>query len=391
MKRIGFSLPLFGSNWIGGLNYFRNLFAALQEAAPGRYRPVVLVGHQRVADAVTAFPGSEIVGTPLLTNGHPRWLIRKLSERALGADPFLEQVLRQHGAELLSHSMPLGRTGALPSLAWVPDFQHMRLPHLFPAKERRARDANYQQAGRWSDRVILSSQASANDFGAFLPGHAYKSVLLRFTVPPIDGTRIMGRAELAAIYTLPPKFLYLPNQYWVHKNHALVIEAVSLLTRRHPDLCVISTGSTVEPRDPHHAEKLFARVKELQLEQNFRYLGVVPYPHLQALMLHAHGLVNPSRFEGWSTTVEEAKAIGQRLALSRIDTHLEQAEGDHRFFDVDSAEGCARCLSELWQLPAEPDGWRKAAAHHRARWQAFGARYTQILEAALPSGLAVNV
>jgi glycosyltransferase involved in cell wall biosynthesis len=391
MKKIGFSLPLFGTNWIGGLNYFRNLFSVMNDVAPGRYRPVVVVGHERVTEAHISFPSAEIVGTPLLTQRHPQWLMRKLSERVLGADPFLEGLLRQHDVELFSHSSPLGRTGTLPTFAWVPDFQQMRLPHLFSVKERRARDNNYRIAGQWSDRVILSSRSSADDFMVFQPEQAHKSVVLRFTVPPIDVLSIMGFPELRELYAIPNKFLYLPNQYWVHKNHAVVIGAIRLLRDHYTDFCVISTGSIVEPRDPEHATRLLSEVKELGLEQNYRYLGVVPYPHLQALMLQAHGLINPSRFEGWSTTVEEAKALGKHLALSRIDTHLEQAEGFSRFFDVDSPEECAKSLAELWELSLEREAWQALAARQQERWHSFGLRYMQILEPGLKSQQVKNI
>ena len=42
-------------------------------------------------------------------------------------------------------------------------------------------------------------------------------------------------------------------------------------------------------------------------------------------------LLNPSHFEGWSTTVEEARALGVPMLLSDLDVHLEQAQGIARF------------------------------------------------------------
>jgi glycosyltransferase involved in cell wall biosynthesis len=38
-------------------------------------------------------------------------------------------------------------------------------------------------------------------------------------------------------------------------------------------------------------------------------------------------LINPSLFEGWSTTVEEAKSTGTPMILSDLGVHREQAEG----------------------------------------------------------------
>ena len=43
-------------------------------------------------------------------------------------------------------------------------------------------------------------------------------------------------------------------------------------------------------------------------------------------------LINPSFFEGWSTTVEEAKSLGTKMILSNIELHKEQAK-EAMFFD----------------------------------------------------------
>ena len=53
-------------------------------------------------------------------------------------------------------------------------------------------------------------------------------------------------------------------------------------------------------------------------------------------MIGANALLNPSRFEGWSTTVEEAKAVGTPMLLSDIAVHREQAP-QARFFAPDDA------------------------------------------------------
>ncbi len=43
-------------------------------------------------------------------------------------------------------------------------------------------------------------------------------------------------------------------------------------------------------------------------------------------MLCSTALINPSQFEGWSTTVEEAKSLGVKMLLSDLEVHKEQAK-----------------------------------------------------------------
>ena len=51
----------------------------------------------------------------------------------------------------------------------------------------------------------------------------------------------------------------------------------------------------------------------------------------------ASALINPSRSEGWSTTVEEAKSFGVPMILSDIDVHREQTGGTARYFGAEDA------------------------------------------------------
>ena len=56
-----------------------------------------------------------------------------------------------------------------------------------------------------------------------------------------------------------------------------------------------------------------------------KYLGLVPLEDVYTLNANCLALINPSLFEGWSTTVEEAKSLGTKMILSNIKLHLEQA------------------------------------------------------------------
>ena len=65
-------------------------------------------------------------------------------------------------------------------------------------------------------------------------------------------------------------------------------------------------------------------------------------------------LINPSRFEGWSTTVEEAKSFGVPLILSDIDVHHEQAGEAARYFGLDDPATLADALCKALQTAAPP-------------------------------------
>ena len=66
-------------------------------------------------------------------------------------------------------------------------------------------------------------------------------------------------------------------------------------------------------------------------------------------MVGSVAVLNPSLFEGWSTTVEEARALQVPMVLSDLPVHQEQADGIARFFDRTSASSLADALLQAWQ------------------------------------------
>jgi hypothetical protein len=118
---------------------------------------------------------------------------------------------------------------------------------------------------------------------------------------------------------------------------------------------VVCTGSSSDLRNDKYFSGLMDRVQRAGLESRFRVLGQVEYSDVVALMHHATAVLNPSLFEGWSTTVEEAKAQGKLMILSSLPVHVEQAQ-EHRakFFPPEDAGALAKLLDEVGQDSSNP-------------------------------------
>jgi glycosyltransferase involved in cell wall biosynthesis len=159
-----------------------------------------------------------------------------------------------------------------------------------------------------------------------------------------------------AKYSLPDKYFYFPSQVWRHKNHAVLIDAVqTLLSEGFDTATVVMSGQKMDPRHPQWFEDLFRRISNRGLEKRLIFLDVIPYPDVLALMQHSVAVLNPSLSEGWSTTVEEAKALGVRLILSDIPIHREQAPPGTRFFSphapVELAASMRATADEKFERP----------------------------------------
>jgi len=127
----------------------------------------------------------------------------------------------------------------------------------------------------------------------------------------------------------------------------LMIDAINDLKNEWPDVLVLASGSEQDYRDLCYFSNLVSQVNEYGISSNFVSLGIVPYSDVVSLMINSMAVINPSLFEGWSSTVEEAKSLGVALILSDINVHREQADGKASFFPPSSASCLAKKLREF--------------------------------------------
>ena len=155
-----------------------------------------------------------------------RHIPRRALRRLLAYDPVLVRTLRRHRLDLLAYST-LGAQSDVNTLQWQPDFQHKRLPQFFSAKERATRDAAIAESRRWGN-LLLSSHSAVADFRRYYPELAsVQTHVLQFSTASILDVVPMSRAELETRYPVHEPYFYLPNQFWQHKNHAVVIQALT--------------------------------------------------------------------------------------------------------------------------------------------------------------------
>jgi glycosyltransferase involved in cell wall biosynthesis len=190
-------------------------------------------------------------------------------------------------------------------------------------------------------------------------------------------------------YDIEDPYLYVPNHLWAHKNHGLIISALEIFHRNGQCPIVISTGQTQDTRNPGHFPFLKGFVANKGLEDRFRFLGLVPFEHVAVLMRESIALINPSRFEGWSTTVEEAKSLGKQILLSDIAVHKEQAPPHGAYFDCDAPEDLAELmLQTLDSYDAQMDkvNMTEAAICLQERMKEYAMAYEEIMLEIVHSG-----
>ena len=365
MTRVGFVLAGRTVGWLAGWNYYRNLLQAIAATPDRTVEPVVFVGEGTEPAVVDELPRVELHRSSMLDRRTPAGLARSAWRWGLASDGLLGRLLERHGIAVMSHSGHLGRYRRVATLGWVPDLQHRHFPELFDRRTWAFRDARYRLLARFATHLIVSSEFGARDLVELSHRAAAKTTVLRFVIEPVPEARRPGLEELRTRHGVPERYLYLPNQFWMHKNHRLVIDALRLLRQRGREVHVVATGVPNDRRRPQHFPELMTRAREAGVLDRFQVLGLVPYEHVAGLLQEAVALINPSRFEGWSTTVEEARSMGKRVLLSDIPVHREQAPPGGVYFDPADAEQLAEAMWDAWTRD-DPHADRALAERARA-------------------------
>jgi glycosyltransferase involved in cell wall biosynthesis len=256
------------------------------------------------------------------------------------------------------------------------------MPNFFKGPEIDARNRGYSRYANWSSTVILSSADAQADLAKFAPAAVPNSRVLHFVASLTDSNMDRGREFLVSTYGIDSLYFYLPNQFWKHKNHRVVIDALGELVKQGRAPLVVCTGKTDDRRSPEYFQELMDHCNAVGAAPFFKVLGLVAYQNLGVLMKHAVAVINPSQFEGWSTTVEESKSMGKLIILSDIPVHREQAPEYGVFFPPTDANALAEKMADTMANWSELQDIQNMAAARLVlaeRTREFGRTYQSIV------------
>jgi len=226
------------------------------------------------------------------------------------------------------------------ALAWIPDFQNKYLPEYFTEKELLERDARVKKNISFETPIVFSSEDSKNDFEKFYPQNNNKKFILHFAVTHPDFSQIKIK-NLEDKFKFNGNYYFCANQFWQHKNHKTLFNAMRILKTKGENPTLLCSGSTKDYRNLEYFPMLEKFIAENNLQENIKILGFIDRAEQLCLMKNSIAVIQPSLFEGWSTTVEDCKALGKFIFLSDLKVHLEQIKENVCFFGRNNAEDLA--------------------------------------------------
>ena len=349
--RVGFVINYSHQKWLGGFNIIANLITAINFLPKKNIEPILIVNKSFNKKSLKGFKNIKIKKTNLFSNisliGR---IYNKLLILIIGRSRSFDKFFLKNRISILSHTLlPLGNRSLIKSFPWIPDFQYFHYPKNFSFKNRIMKNISNIICAIHSSKIILSSKDVKKDIKKVSIKAYKKSRVNSFVFDVPKKTHLVKLDILKKKYKIKNKYFYLPNQYWLHKNHLIVLKSLKQSIKRDNSIMIVSTGFTDDHRSVNYYEKIQLYINENNLVNNYKHLGVVPYNDVMSLMYHSVSLINPSKFEGWSSSVEQAKSMGKKIILSNINVHKEQNPVRGVYFDPNNYKKLSSIMIKIWK------------------------------------------
>jgi glycosyltransferase involved in cell wall biosynthesis len=299
--------------------------------------------------------------------------------------------LRQDGVELLfllSPNLP-AFSFRLPYVVPIFDLNH-RLQPEFPEVsafgETNIREYFYINTCRFATLVLVDSEVGKSDVLRFY-GDLIDEDRIRILpyYPPIKDRALPSPQDLDRVrakYNLPKRYFFYPAQFWPHKNHALIVQAIKLIADKTGEVVpVVFSGAYWTYIMASNFKEVMALAAKLGVGNRIRYLGSVPDEDMAALYTLSAGLVMPTFFGPTNIPPIEAWHFGRPVITSDITGMREQSGDAGLLIDPRSPQALAEAMKRIWLDEAFSS---ELVARGRARltsydWNTFVAGVAAIL------------
>ena len=269
----------------------------------------------------------------------------------------------------------------LPTLGTVHDLMHRyepSFPEVSEDGEFARREFHFGETCRWANGVLVDSSLGKQQLRESYGIEEGRVFVLPF-IPPryIFEYTDASDARFESRYFVPRKFFFYPAQFYRHKNHRGLVEAISLMREQYPDVRLVLVGS----KERNGFADVMSLVKEKGLEEHVLFMGYVPDADIPGFYKRARALVMPTFFGPTNIPPLEAFALGCPVATSRIYGIPDQLGDAALLFDPRSVNEIRDCLVRLWTDDALCAEFAERGREHSRRWgpEQFAARFREIV------------
>ncbi len=338
----------------GGFNQALNAILQMQRICKGQFEFEVFTTKlenirylEKLGISAIVFSFSIVDKLLAKLSHHMWWQAIQARVKLVGA---FEKKLLAHGCGLVYFVMPSVISPALQRLnhiitVWdlchrdMPEFPEVRNFSQFYSRD------NYYHNHLSPAVLVLADSVQLADAISRRYGVDRERVLpMPFAPAPfLDSKRSLDIDEVLKKYGLVEGYFFYPSQFWAHKNHIRILEALLILNESGIPLTIVFAGGDQGNRG--YIERF---VKQHNLNNQVRLLGFVAAEDMHGLYEGCQAVVMPTYFGPTNLPPLEAWMMGKPLIYSR---QCERQAGNAAILiDPDDASDLAAamkaCLNE---------------------------------------------
>lgn len=258
----------------------------------------------------------------------------------------------------------------LPFVCQVLDLEH-RMKPWFPEVSARGewehRERHYRRYLPKATRVIVPGETGREQVVRFFGVDASNCLPLKHPTPDfaLQAAEHEPRPEeLVRRRGIELPYLLYPAQFWAHKNHAAVLDALAELRSRGDSMSLVLVGS-----DKGQLAHVRRQIDERDLDDAVHVLGYVDEDELIGLYQHARALVYLSRFGPENLPPLEALALGCPAIVADVPGAAEQLGDAALIVDPDDPAAVADAVQRAGEA-GERSRLVEAGRKRAASWTA---------------------
>jgi glycosyltransferase involved in cell wall biosynthesis len=250
--------------------------------------------------------------------------------------------------------------------------EHPEFPEVAHFGEFERREHLFQTVLRKAVAIVTDSRAGrkliARYYGVpisriYAAPFLIDETVLQFVADPTKETAIRHQ------YGVTTPYVFYPAQFWQHKNHKYIIDALSIMLERFgwaPQ--AVFCGS-----DKGNLAAILKYAATMKVGEYVKYCGFVPKEHLPHLYHGSLALVMPTYFGPTNIPPMDARAIGVPVCYSDTPAFREQLGDAAHYFDLKNPESLAQALESIRSTASahgelDRANWRRALEEQEDRY-----------------------
>ena len=260
--------------------------------------------------------------------------------------PFEKQLIKKN-CDLVYFVEQSSRSECLQNLNFIEtvhDLCHqdqLEFPEVRTFGEFRSRELVFQNTLKCAFIVMADSEELADKINSRYGVDRDRIVTMPFSPSPfLKEPQVSNSLNILKLYKLNYGYFFYPAQFWAHKNHYRIIEAVKLLHQEGTQCRVVFVGG-----DKGNYTFLDRIIRGYGLSNYIQSLGFIPAEHMMALYENCQAVIMPTYFGSTNLPPLEAWLLGKPLIYSNL--FSEQSGNAALLIDPDNANSIANAMKSM--------------------------------------------